>query len=207
MCMSFTVQELNRTATELSAKIHEFLAKKTEPDILLGSHPAVTLASQKQSISIWHRSRIEIHLYEWINRIPDWTAATRQNITIGPRTYNIDNLVHNPSLRVVLAVEAKRVWANQDGASKRDVHDRSLTYSRHAGQILSHLHQTNSQFRFFVFDAFGKTENGSKGLAIVAGDKIQNIFGKCLWRYIDWERAVMKDAIMEKVDPANRWNS
>jgi hypothetical protein len=204
MCISFTAQELNATATELGAKIHEFLAKNTEPDVLLGSHPAVTLASQKQSIAIWHGSRIETHLSDWINRIPHWKAATRHNITIGPRTYNIDNLAHNANLQVVLAVEAKRIWINQDSGSMRDVRDRCVTCNQYAAQIISYVHQANSQFRFFVFDVFGKTKKGSKGLPIVAGDKIQHIFGKCLWSYLQWEREVMKDAIMEKVDPANR---
>jgi hypothetical protein len=38
-------------------------------------------------------------------------------------------------------------------------------------------------------------------LPIIAGDKIQSIFGRCLWNYIEWEKQVMANAIFEIVDP------
>src|ERR1700756_1245091 len=119
--MGFTQQELADTASELRTKIAEFLSKETEPDVLLGKHPMVAFASQRQSIAIWHGHRIEDHLADWISNVSNWNASARERITISGTVYEIDNLARNQTLGLVLSVEAKRVWANQDRDSKASV--------------------------------------------------------------------------------------
>src|SRR5262245_8010023 len=119
--MGFTQQELAKTAVELRTKIAEFLSKETEPDVLLGHHPMVAFASRKQSIAIWHGHRIENHLADWISNVPNWIASARERITINGTMYEIDNLACNRKLKLVLSVEAKRIWANQDRDSVTSV--------------------------------------------------------------------------------------
>ena len=48
-----------------------------------------------------------------------------------------------------------------------------------------------------MFDAYGKTQCGYRGLpAIICGDKIIHIFGRCLWVYMEWERAVIRKQVL-----------
>jgi hypothetical protein len=206
MCMQFTGNELSQTANELKFEIGRFLSRPTEPDGLLGNHPAAVLSSQKQSIAIWHGRRIEDHLSEWINRIPQWRAKARKKIAIQGTIHEIDNIAWNSQLNIVLAVEAKRVWANQPGVSQEKIKQCFATYSAASAQIAVQVRQPqNSDFRYFVFDVFGKTKQGIKGgLPIIAGDKIGNVFGRCIWNYLCWEKEVMKNALLEQIDPGNR---
>src|SRR5262245_17225835 len=118
MCMSFTQQELSHTADELRSKIHEVLSSRTKPDVLLGHHPVASLASQKQSIAIWHGQRIEYHLSDWINKVSSWNARAGEQILIAGANRVIDTLAWNRSLDIVLVVEAKRVYSNQDPDSQ-----------------------------------------------------------------------------------------
>ncbi|SCB53805.1 hypothetical protein GA0061098_102112 [Bradyrhizobium shewense] len=201
--MSFTAQELAKTANELRGEINRFLSQPTNPDVLLGNHPAVALASQKQSIAIWHGQRIEDHLADWINRVPGWIARARERISIASSIHEIDNLAWNPQIGVVLAVEAKRVWANQDGSSKADVRRKNKLYMDPANTptITSHVGLSGASFRHFVFDVYGRTKTGSRGLPVIAGDKISHVFDHTLATYVEWERQVMANAIFEKIDP------
>jgi hypothetical protein len=200
--MSFTAQELADTANELKKEINRFLSKTTEPDALLGRHPITVFASQKQSIAIWHGRRIENHLTEWIKKTSDWDASKRERILIAGNTYEIDSLAWNKRLGIVLAVEAKRVWVNQDETSQKDVRSKLKLYSdpNVTPIIISHVGLPTSDFRFFVFDAYGNTAKGNSGLSVIAGDKIENIFGNTFSSYVQWERKVMSNAIFEKFD-------
>jgi hypothetical protein len=200
--MSFTVQELADTANELKREINRFLSKTTKPDALLGRHPITVFASQKQSIAIWHGNRIENHLAEWINKTSDWNAKLRERIVIAGNIYEIDNLAWNKRLGIVLAVEAKRVWVNQSDTSQTNVRSKLKLYSDPSvtPAINSHAGLSTSDFRFFVFDVYGNTKKGSGGLPVIAGDKIENIFGDTFLRYVQWERKVMAKAILEKID-------
>ena len=200
--MSFTAHELTETANELKGEINRLLSKATQPDVLLGNHPISVFASQKQSIAIWHGNRIEDHLTEWIKRTSDWDSSKRERIVVTGNTYEIDNLAWNRRLGIVLAVEAKRVWDNQDKTSQMDVRSKLKLYSdpNVSPAIISKASLPNSDFRFFVFDAYGNTSKGSGGLAVISGDKIENIFGETFSSYVQWERTVMANAIFEKVD-------
>jgi hypothetical protein len=200
--MAFTAQELNETASELRSEIGRFLSKPTEPDVLLGNHPLSVFASQKQSIAIWHGRRIEDHLADWIGKSPDWSAKARERISIGTDTCEIDNLAWNSRLGLVVAVEAKRVWANQDKASQEDVKRKNKLYTDAANTplITSHVRQSGAAFRHFVFDVYGKTDKGKNGLLVIAGDKIERVFEPALARYVEWERQVMANALFEKLD-------
>jgi hypothetical protein len=200
--MSFTANELTETANELKREINRFLSKATEPDVLLGRHPITVFASQKQSIAIWHGRRIEDHLTEWITRTSVWDARKRERIAIAGNTHEIDCLAWNKSLGMVLAIEAKRVWGNQDDTSQTAVRNKLTLYSdpNVTPAITSHVGLPNGDFRFFVFDAYGNTPKGDGGLAVIAGDKIENIFGSAFSNYVQWERSVMANAIFEKFD-------
>ena len=116
--MSFKSEELKTTALELRTELQRILSaapkKKKEPDIFLGSHPAVLLSSRLQAIAIWHGLRIDHHFGEWVNRMPQWTAHTHVSVTLNQQKREIDNLLVNKSLDLVLAVETKRIWNNQD---------------------------------------------------------------------------------------------
>jgi hypothetical protein len=159
-------------------------------------------ASQKQSIAIWHGTRIENHLAEWIKKTSDWDAKKRKRISIAGEIFEIDNLAWNKRLDIVLAVEAKRIWANQDDASEKDVRRNFTIYSDPSATqvIISRVGMAASDFRSFVFDVYGDTKKGSRGLSVIAGDKIENIFGNTFSSYVQWERKVMSNAIFEKLD-------
>ena len=186
--MSFTARELNQTSQELAGEIARFLSRPTEPDVLLGNHPLSVFASQKHSISIWHGTRIENHLAEWINKFSEWSAKPRERISIQGVTYEIDNLAWNSRLGLVVAVEAKRVWSNQDKSSKSDVKRKKDLYTEKANAqiITAHVGQAGAAFRHFVFDAYGTAKKGRNGLAVIAGDKIAGVFGNTFTRYIKW---------------------
>jgi hypothetical protein len=188
------------TKVELRANISRLLSRPTKPDVLLGHHPLVTFSRQRQSIAVWHGHRIEDHLAEWINKAPGWNAKVRETVPIGKDVYEIDNIAWNTALGVVLAVEAKRVWDNQDGGSQRDVRHKLATYNAAQKQIISHVGIAGGGFRFFVFDVYGTCAKGDNGLSIIAGDKIENVFSDVLWNYIDWERQVMKNALLEALN-------
>ena len=207
--MSFTSQELVDTAIELRACIYQILSRPTEPDVLLGNHPLAVFASHAARIASWHGTRIETHLAEWINHVPDWDAKVRERILIAGRTYEIDNLACNRRLNIVLAVESKRVWINQPHHSMKDVRAKITLYQSPAvlPTIVSHVGMQTSDFRFFVFDAYGRTKKGSNGLSIIAGNKIANIFNNTLSVYLQWEQQVIANAIFEKLDPEHQDNA
>jgi hypothetical protein len=200
--MGFTQQELADTASELRTKIAEFLSKETEPDVLLGKHPMVAFASQRQSIAIWHGHRIEDHLADWISNVSNWNASARERITISGTVYEIDNLARNQTLGLVLSVEAKRVWANQDRDSKASVKRKHDLYMDPAvtPTITSHAGLPSSDFRHFVFDVYGATKRGNNRLPIISGDKIGNIFDPVLSTYVEWERLVIANSIIARLD-------
>jgi hypothetical protein len=200
--MSFTQQELADTASELRTKIAEFLSKETGPDVLLGNHPIVAFASQRQSIAIWHGHRIEDHLANWISKMPNWSARARERITISGAMHEIDNVACNQQLGLVLSVEAKRVWSNQDGASKVSVKRKHDLYMDPAvtPTITAHAGLPSSDFRHFVFDVYGATKKGNNGMPIIAGDKIGHIFDPVLATYVEWERLVIANAILARLD-------
>src|SRR5262249_54383492 len=97
----------------------------------------------------------------------------------------------------VLAVEVKRVWDNQDKRSQDDARNRNKIYAAAKAQIVSHVGLHGGKFRYFVFDVFGGRSKGDGGLPIIAGDKIENIFGDLLPNYIKWERQVMRNALLQ----------
>ncbi len=200
--MSFTAHELNETSQELIREIGRLLSKPTEPDVLLGNHPLSVFASQKQSIAIWHGRRIENHLAAWVCKCPDWKAKAHERIVLGGNVYEVDNLAWNCRLGLVVAIEAKRVWANQDKASQEDVRQRKNIYTQGGNSqlIAAHVGQMGSVFRHFVFDVYGRTDRGRNGLSIIAGDKIECVFGPNIARYIEWEQRVMANALLEKLD-------
>ena len=178
------------------------MSKPTKPDVLLGDHPAAIIASQKQSIAIWHGQRIERHLADWINKVTNWSAKVRERITLSGRVYEIDNLAWNPRLNVVLAVEAKRVWANQNAANKEIVKSRNKRYMdpSNSAAIAASVGQRSSDFRYFVFDVYGTTASGNNGLPTIAGDKIANVFNPPFAAYVEWERQVIANTIFERLD-------
>lgn len=194
--MSFSAQELIDTKAELTAEIGRLLGSPTKPDVLLGNHPIVALASHRQRIAIWHGNRIEHHLANWIDRIYGWNAKVRQKVVIGNVAHEIDNVATNSSLGVVLAVEAKRIWNNQDSASKRDVKTKFKTYNAAQSHIISQSGIVGGGFRCFVFDVFGKQRKKANGVPVIVGDEIENIFSNLLWSYIIWERQVLENAIL-----------
>lgn len=200
MCISFTKGELQRTEAELRSKIADFFRKPVKSDVLLGDHWVVKFASRIHSIAIWHGTRIESHLAEWIERIPDWEAATRETVQLSSGTREIDNIAWNRALNLVLCVECKREWANQDAGSKRDVRNCHALYTAESAAIANRAGIKGGEFRFFVFDVFGNTRKGSKGLPVICGDKIASVFGLCLWNYINWEREVIRSAIFQSAD-------
>jgi hypothetical protein len=204
--MNFTQQELADTASELRTEINRFLSQQTKPDVLLGTHPAVAFASQKHSIAIWHGHRIEDHLSDWINKVPNWKAKARERVTINGVTHEIDNLAWNPQLDIVLAVEAKRVWANQDSTSVTGVNNKHKLYMDPGitPRITSRAGLPSSDFRHFVFDVYGNTKTGKNGLPIIAGDKIGRIFDPTLAKYVEWERRVIANAMFETLDPKSQ---
>jgi hypothetical protein len=106
----------------------------------------------------------------------------------------------NRKLGVVLAVEAKRVWKNQDKQSKSDMRNRHKIYTSAASQIVSHVGVAGGGFRYFVFDAFGNRSKGDGGLPIIAGDKIEYIFSDLLSNYISWERQVMRNVVLQALN-------
>jgi hypothetical protein len=201
--MTFTGHELIETANELRREISRFLSNRTKPDVLLGNHPVCVFASQKQGIASWHGTRIENHLADWICKVPYWTAKARERISIGGRVHEIDNLAWNSQLDLVVAVEAKRVWANQDKASKEDVRRKNRLYMDPANSpiITSRVSQFHAAFRHFVFDAYGKTRKGKDGLPVIAGDEIEHVFDRTFASYIEWERQVMANAFFKELDP------
>jgi hypothetical protein len=200
--VSFTAQELAETKTELTAQIAKIFSKQTNPDVLFGNHPTVAVASRMQSIAIWHGNRIEQHLSDWINRVPNWNAKVRERVVIGGMNCEIDNLASNPTLGVVLAVEAKRVWDNQDKRSRSEMRDKHKLYTAAKLQIVSHAGVAGGDFRYFVFDAFGDRMKGDGGLPIIAGDKIENVFSDLLSNYVKWERQVMSNILLPRLDLA-----
>jgi hypothetical protein len=204
--MAFTARELKETASELRIEIGRFLSKPTEPDVLLGTHPMGVFASQKQSIAIWHGRRIEDHLADWICKVPGWAAKARERISIGGATHEMDNLAWNSHLNLVVAVEVKRVWANQDKASQEGVKRNNKLYMNPANTpgITNHVTLLGAAFRHFVFDAYGKTDKGKEGLPVIAGDKIEHVFDRSFARYFEWERQVMANALFEKLDPQSQ---
>ena len=121
---------------------------------------------------------------------------------IAGNTYEIDSLAWNKRLGIVLAVEAKRVWVNQPDTSQKDVRSKLKLYRDPSvtPTIISHAGLSTSDFRFFVFDVYGNTKKGRGGLPVIAGDKIENIFGNTFSLYVQWERKVMAKAILEKID-------
>ena len=201
--MNFTAPELSETANELRKEINRFLSKQAKPDVLLGTHPTVAFASQLQRIASWHVGRIESRLAGWINKVPNWTAKGGERFLIAGATYELDNLAWNSQLNIVLAVEAKRTWANQDNRSKAEVKRKHRLYTdpRATRIITSHVGQTGGDFRYFVFDVYGKTETGNNGLPIIAGDKISRVFDRTLACYVEWERQIMANAMFEMIDP------
>ena len=204
--MTFTAHELNETSNMLRREISRFLSKPTEPDVLLGKHRMGVFASRKQSIAIWHGTRIENHLADWIRRVPNWIANARERISIGSSSYEIDNLACNTQLALVIAVEAKRVWANQDSTSQEDVKCKNRLYMDPANRrlITSHVSLPVAEFRHLVFDAYGKTEKGKDGVPVISGDKIEHIFGHAFASYIEWERLVMANALFKELDPQSQ---
>ncbi|WP_316228060.1 MULTISPECIES: hypothetical protein [unclassified Bradyrhizobium] len=200
--MGFTQQELASTAGELRRKIADFLSKETEPDVLLGSHPLVAFASQRQSIAIWHGHRIEDHLAEWISKAPNWAARSRERIIINGIEHEIDNVAFNQALGLVLSVEAKRVWANQDSDSKASVKRKHDLYMNPmvSPTITAQVGLPGSDFRHFVFDVYGNTKKGKNGMPIISGDKIGNIFDPIIATYVEWERTVIANAILARLD-------
>lgn len=118
----FTQHELQRISSELNfAIVANFRKAKCKPDVILGDHPALVVKSVLHAITIWHGKRIEKHLGEWISRVSDWKPYTNAHVDIGGEKREIDNLVSNQRMNIVVAVESKRVWQNQDSGSMRDV--------------------------------------------------------------------------------------
>jgi hypothetical protein len=204
--MTFTAHELSETASELRYEISRFLSKPTKPDVLLGKHRTVVFASQKQSIAIWHGHRIENHLADWICKVPNWTAKARERMSIGGNVHEIDNLAWNSQLDLVVAVEVKRVWANQDGTSKKGVLGKNRLYMDLANRriITSHVSRPHAEFRHFVFDAYGKTKKGNYGLPVIAGDKIEHVFDRTFACYVEWERQIIANALLTELDPQSQ---
>ena len=197
MCLSFTPEECATTRTLLASKVAASFAKPPKSDVILGTHPLCQAGSIMQSIAIWHGTRIEEHFAEWVSRIPGWVSRRGVNITILGKTREVDNLVSNASLGIVIAIETKRNWSNQDGLRKARVKQTALDYELEKNSIIKTCALTSADFRYFVFDAYGKTKFGTLGLpAIICGDKITHIFGSCVWAYMEWERAVIREQVL-----------
>ena len=200
--MSFTAHDLTETSRELRSEIGRLLSKPTEPDVLLGNHPLSVFASQKQSIAIWHGTRIENHLADWIGKFSAWSAKPRERISIQSAICEIDNLAWSSSLGLVVAVEAKRVWSNQDKSSKGEVKQKKDLYTKAASSqlIATHVGQPGAAFRHFVFDAYGNTKKGRNGLSVIAGDKIEGVFGCTFAKYVRWEQKVLANALFVQLE-------
>jgi hypothetical protein len=201
MCLKFTPKELADTKQRLEKKVLEFFSKPAKPDILLGSHPIVHLASVKQSISIWHGKRIEKNLSDWVAKIPGWSSKCGAVINIRGKKREIDNFVSNANLGIVLAIETKRIFRNQDNDAVTNIRNTYELYENNKSHIIAYAGIPAADFRFFVFDVYGETQFGSGGMpAIICGDRISDIFGKCLWKYMEWERNIIATEVCKNID-------
>jgi hypothetical protein len=200
MCLQFTSKELADTKQRLEEKVVEFFSKPAKPDILLGSHPIVHLASVKQSISIWHGKRIEENLSDWVAKIKGWSSKRGAVISIRGKKREIDNLVSNANLGIVLAIETKRIFRNQDNDAVKNIRNTYELYNNNKAYIVNYAGQA-AEFRFFVFDAYGNTKFGSRGMpAIICGERVSSIFGQCLWTYMEWEKNIISTEIIRNLD-------
>ena len=185
----------------LEKKVLEFFSKPAKPDILLGSHPIVHLASVKQSISIWHGKRIEENLSNWVTKIPDWSSKCGAVINLKGKKREIDNLVSNANLGIVLAIETKRIFKNQDNDAVTNIRNTYKLYKNNESYIVHYTGISAAKFRFFVFDAYGNTQLVSRGMQdIICGERISNIVGQCLWTYMEWEKNIISTEIINNID-------
>jgi len=201
MCLKFTSKELADTRHRLEKKVMECFSKPTKPDVLLGSHPIVHLASVKQLISIWHGKRIEKNLSDWVARIPGWSSKCGAVINIRGKKREIDNLVSNANLGIVLAIETKRIFKNQDNDAVINIRNTYELYENNKSYFIAYAGIGVAEFRFFVFDVYGETQFGLRGMpAIICGDRISDVFGKCLWKYMEWERNIIATEVYKNLD-------
>jgi hypothetical protein len=155
------------------------------------------------SIAIWHGKRIEAHFADWVGRIPGWVSQKGVIVNISGNRREIDNLVSSPSLGLVLAIETKRILANQDGLSLDKIKTTAVDYKKEKNSIIGECKLSAADFRYFVVDAYGNSIMRARGLPpIIRGDEIARIFGSCIWAYKEWERSVIREETLKRFEIA-----
>ncbi len=203
--MAFTAYEIAKTRAKLTKMVETALSKEFEPDVLLGNHPASNIASIKQSIAIKHGKHIEANLASWIEAFTSWSARSSETFVTPTRTHEIDVSAFHKRHGVVLAIEVKRKWSNQDKNSAHNIRSRNLDYadSTTKAAICGRFSQPPNNFRYFVFDAYGDgtdKKHLKHEVPIIPGDSIVPIFGESFVACLEWERLVLANALFEEID-------